>query len=170
MKIEIDYCSRVGNTERIAYALKEYLADVPCWMVDMDLDEPSLDADVYLVGFGVRKNACPFTTLEWLEQLEGKRIVLFCTSALGSIPGYQQRLEAQIVPFLPEGSTYEGMYLCPARMTREEYEYLENQMTQNGKISNIPKLKEIYEESLAHPDQEDIAAAVKFISEKLGCI
>lgn len=170
MRIEIDYCSRIGNTERIAYALKEMLSDYRCRMVDMDLSQPSLDADVYLVGFGVRKNACPFSTLEWLEQLEGKRIILFCTSALGSISGYQQRLEAQIVPFLPEDCTYDGLCLCPAKMTRDEYEYLEKQMTQNGKISNIPKLKEMYEESLDHPDDEDIRAVCRFVFERLGYI
>ena len=170
MRIEIDYCSRNGNTERIAYALKELLSAYYCRMVDMDVSEPTPDADVYLVGFGVRKNACPFSTLEWIEQLEGKRILLFCTSALGSISGYQQRLEAQIVPFLPADCTYEGLHLCPAKMTREEYEYLENQMTQNGKTENIPRLREMYQESLAHPDNEDLKAVMQFVAEKLGCI
>ena len=166
MRIEIDYCSRTGYTEQIAYALREIFAGHYCQMVDIDLEEPTLDADIYLVGFGVRKNACPFSTLEWLEQLSGKTILLFCTSALGSISGYQQRLEAQIMPFLPDDCDYKGMLLCPAKMSKEEFSYLETLMIQNGKQENVLKLQSMYEESLSHPNTEDLKNAQEFVIRK----
>ena len=167
MRIEIDYRSSSGNIEQIGYALKELLIDYDCRLADMDLNEPSLDSDIYLVGFGVRKNACPFSTLEWIEQLEGKTILLFCTSALHSIKGYQQRIEAQIMPFLPEDCDYRGLVICPAKMTKEELTYLEGQMIQNGKQENIAQLHRMYEESLSHPDRKDLLAVQEFILERL---
>lgn len=167
MRYEIGYCSKTGNTERIALALKSRLEDQECILADIDSQEPTLDADVYLIGFCVRRHACPFKVLEWLEQLEGKTVVLYCTSALSSIPGYRERIEAQIRPFLPTDCAYMGLHLCPSSMTQEEFSYLEAQMTQNGKQENLPKLQQMYEDSLSHPDDKDIDEVIEFVREKL---
>ncbi len=167
MKIELDVFSSNTQMQRITDALRELLEDERICTADIGTDEPMIDADVHLVCFDIRKHACPFLVIEWIERLEGKEILLIGFSALGGIEGYPRRIESQILPFLPDDCDYKGMYLCPSTMNDEELAYLEKQMVQNGKRENISKIHQMYEDSLSHPDEGDILEVVQYVREKL---
>jgi len=170
MKIELDVCSSARQMRRITEALMHLLEDECVCIEDVETGTPSSDADVHLVCFDIRKHACPFPVIEWIEQLEGKRIMLICTSALGGISGYQKRIESQLLPFLPDECTYLGMHLCPAAMYEEEVAYLERQMAQSGEAAGMVKLKGMAQASFAHPDEQDLRNVQHFVFERLECI
>lgn len=163
MKYEIVYVSKTRSTEKVAYALAEALPGNQCRVVNLGNEKPSNDADVYLIGFGVRKGSCPFNVLEWLEELEGKKIMLFATGGLAMLNGYQRKIEPLVTSFLPEQCEYLGFFLCQGKITQEGYAYLEGCLTDPDGSSAREKLQQLYAFSQNHPDEQDLENAQEFL-------
>lgn len=167
MKIQIVYLSKTGNTAKLAHALvKVFPSD--CELVDINLRQPSLDADIYLIGFGVQRGACPFVLLDWLEELEGKQILLFSTCGLAAFPEYRRKLESLIIPFLPDHCTYHGVYLCQGSISQAGFDYLKSCLNNPADGRSIQNLEQLYQDSQSHPNQQEIEALIDFVRQKLS--
>jgi len=163
LNFEIVYLSKTGNTRKVAQALANALPAGSCRLVDFAHEEPSENADVYFIGFGVQRGACPYLLLEWLEELHGKKIMLFATGGLAAFQDYHKRIESIILPFLPEACEYLGMYLCEGKISQEGYAYLKSCLSNPDDSSSKQNLDKIYEHSQSHPDQQDLENACHFL-------
>lgn len=163
MKYEIVYVSKTGSTEKVASALAEALPRNQCRVVNFDNTKPSDDADVYLIGFGVNKGTCPYRLLAWMEELEGKKIMLFATGGLAAFQGYQRKLEAIVTSFLPEDCEFLGLFLCQGKITQEGYAYLESCLSDPNAPNSAKNLQQLYSYSQSHPDEQDLENACYFL-------
>jgi len=87
MKYEIAYISQSGNTEKLAHGIADSLPHRDTFVTDLSCEEITGKADVYLVGFGLKKEAIPLKIMDVLEELEGKTILFFVRH-----PSNRQRL------------------------------------------------------------------------------
>lgn len=170
MKYEIIYTSKTGSTEKVAYALAKMLPPSQCRIVNIDQEESSDSADVYLIGFGVQKGACPYRLLALLEKLEGKKMLFFATGGLAAFKGYQKKLEASITSFLPDNYVYLGLFLCQGKISQEGYAYLESCLNHPSDAAAAQNLKQLYTYSQSHPDEQDLQNACAFLKNALSAV
>ena len=82
MKYEVVYISQSGNTEKLAHGIADSLPHRDTFVTDLSCEEITGKADVYLVGFGMKKEAIPLKIMDVLETLEGKTILFFVTASI----------------------------------------------------------------------------------------
>jgi len=87
MKYEVAYISSSGNTEKLAHGIADSLPHRDTFVTDLSCEEITGKADVYLIGFGLKKEAIPLKIMDVLEELEGKTILFFVRH-----PSNRQRL------------------------------------------------------------------------------
>lgn len=167
MNVQIVYFSKTGNTAKLAHTLADTLP-VKCRLVNVSKEQPTLDADVYLIGFPVQRGACPLVLLDWLEELEEKQILLFATGGLASFEEYHRRLNSLIIPFLPDTCCYHGLFLCQGSLSEEGYAYLKSNLSAPQDERSVQNLEKLYRYSQNHPDEHDIEAACQFVRQKLS--
>lgn len=167
MKYEIVYISKSGCTKKVAQALAEAVSPQPCRLVNFEMETPSDDADVYLVGFGVRRGACPYALLEWMEELDGKKVMLFATAGLAALDGYQGRIETVASSFLPDSCEYLGMYLCQGTISQEGYDYLRSRFASPDNETAMQNVKQLRAWSQGHPDAQELQDACTFLRNAL---
>lgn len=167
MKYEIVYFSKNGSTKKLAQSLTKYFPAGQCRLVDIAAEEPDQDAEVYLVGFGVQRGACPYLVLDWLENLKGKKVLLFATGGLAAFPEYHKKLETLVTSFLPDECEYLGFHLCQGRISQEGYAYLESCLSNPNDSSSAQTLKQLYAHSQNHPDASDIEKTWAFVRDHL---
>lgn len=167
MKCQIAYMGRIGNAPRIARAIAEILPSNYCSIIDMEKLTPDKDSDTYIFCFDLKNDACPFVVLDFIEELEGKTILMIGISAIGTDEKYRAHLESQITPFLPDHCQYRGTYLCKGRMTQEEMMYISSRADEKGTSLDREKLMKLYEESQSHPDMMDLHNVLQFVSRQI---
>ena len=167
MKYELAYLSRSGGASRIIKALIDVIPAGQYRVVDMSSQEPSEDAEIYVLGFDVQRGNCPFGLLDFIEKLEGKTIILVAVDGMGDDSKRRDRLEGQITPFLPENCSYLGMHLSCGRFTEKDIAYIEEQAEQAGSKVDIEKIKKVFEQSQHRPDMMDVQNALLFLKKKL---
>lgn len=168
MKIQIVYLSKTGNTRKAAQALADHFADQHCRLVDLSRENATMDADVYLLGFGIRKGAVPFAILDQMEELEGKAILLFSTAGLAAFADYKTQLERQLIPFLPFSGEYLGLILVPGSFEKEGFDYLKSTLKNADDPVQVEKLYDLQQRMHDHPDQNDLNELCSQIRERLN--
>ena len=81
MSYAIVFSSKTGNTALLAQTLQEQLPQADCCYFGAP-DAAALAADTLYVGFWTDKGKADADTLDFLQQLHGKRVFLFGTAAL----------------------------------------------------------------------------------------
>jgi len=74
MKYQVVYESQSGNTEQLAKAIASCFPENQVNLVDINLQTPSKNADIYCIGFGVRHSLCSMRLIDFLECLNNKTI------------------------------------------------------------------------------------------------
>ena len=64
MNYEIAYYSLSGNTEKLAYGIAKRLPENQAFLTNLQEEEVTLAADVYLVGFGILSKF-PFVSFQF---------------------------------------------------------------------------------------------------------
>ncbi len=167
MNIQIVYYSKTGNTAKLAHTLSNALP-ANCRLIDISKELPTLDADAYLIGFGVQRGACPFVLLDWLEELQGKPILLFATGGLATFQDYRKKLESLVIPFLPDECQYHGLFLCQGRISEEGYDYFKSCLSNPADERAQQNLQQLYEFSQGHPNRQEIEEICHFVRSKLS--
>jgi len=168
MKYQIVYVSQSGNTEYLAQAIEGCLPADETQLVDLNSHTPSLDAEGYFVGFGVRHNACPLNVLDFLEQLTDKTVIAFATCGMKASEAYQESIERGIEPFLPEDCDYRGLYLCQGSISSEGAAALRHRFEKTGDAEMIKKFDAYCQTTSGYPTREEAVDACRFVTEALN--
>lgn len=159
MKLCIAYYSPGENTQKLAFSVAGKLPHLSPVLVDLEYESLPTDCDHYLIGFGVRRNACPMQVLESLALLPPSRVAFFVTAALGKNDAYEALLTRQIQAFLPEHTALLGLHQCAGALSQEGRAYFEDQL----RTLNQPELYEkVVRECYGHPDENDIQSLIAF--------
>ena len=106
LNYEIAYYSLSGNTEKLAYGIAKRLPENQAFLTNLQEEEVTLAADVYLVGFGINNGTVPLKVMDALDRLAGKKIFLFVTCGIEPSEEYKRLIERKIEPFLPDECDY----------------------------------------------------------------
>ena len=168
MKYEIIYLSKSGNTAKVARAIASRYPQTQCRIVDFAKEEPSLDADIYLIGFGVNRGTCPFSLLSFLRKLEGKTIILFGTGAISAASQITKQIEYAILPFLPEHCAYKGICIVPGSFSKAGMDYLCTALQVQNDSVKEQQLYNLYAAAAHRPDQMDYETVLSYIQSALA--
>ena len=93
MSYAIVFSSKTGNTALLAQTLREQLPQTDCCYFGAP-DAAALAADTLYVGFWTDKGKADADTLDFLQQLHGKRVFLFGTAGFGGSAPYFEKILA----------------------------------------------------------------------------
>lgn len=167
LNYEIAYYSLSGNTEKLAYGIAKRLPENQAFLTNLQEEEVTLAADVYLVGFGINNGTVPLKVMDALDRLAGKKIFLFVTCGIEPSEEYKRLIERKIEPFLPDECDYCGILLCRGQIAEEVLSKIQRQFAQQPDDPAIKKMISESKLSEGHPDETDAENAVRFIREKL---
>lgn len=167
MKYQIVYESRSGNTELVAQAIAACLPKEQTELINLDVQMPTRDADVYCVGFGVRYSTCPMRVLEFLELLNRKTILLFATCGMPPTERYHDILERSIEPFLPDSCDYRGLFLCQGSIGKDGFTALNYRFENNIDEETLLHFEEFCLGTYEHPTECDLENAQEFVWQAL---
>lgn len=78
LNYEIAYYSLSGNTEKLAYGIAKRLPENQAFLTNLQEEEVTLAADVYLVGFGINNGTVPLKVMERIEPAGRKEDIPVC--------------------------------------------------------------------------------------------
>jgi flavodoxin len=167
MNYEVAYLSHSGNTAILAQEIARLLSDEAVHLTDLSRGEPSQNADVYLVGFGVNRGRVPVKIMDVLESAEGKTILLFVTCGMEPTEAYKASVERKILPFLPDQCNYRGIFLCAGEFPDEVVRNLPELLRQQPDNPQAQLLAQHHQKTSGHPNAEDLAHLQTFLRAKL---
>lgn len=162
MKTQILYRTRTGNTEMLAKAIFEAVPGKQKDIAFLDKDTECNKADLYFIGFWTDRGSASVEVLDYLANLQGKKIALFGTCGMGDNPEYYKKIEENIKVFIEGDNEYLGAYLCQGKMPmaiREKYVKMKNQ--QNEK--QVEAMLRNFDRAMLHPDERDIQGTKMFV-------
>jgi len=168
MKCEVAYISQSGNTEKLAHGIADSLPHRKTFVTDLSCERITGKADVYILGFGIKKEAIPLKIMDVLEELEGKTILFFVTASIKPTEEHVKEIERKLSPFMPNVCDYKGLYLCPGQVSDATLEKLREILAQNPENEQAKEAYNICQKTLGRPNQEDIDHACDFVLEKLN--
>lgn len=171
MKYEIAYISGSGNTEKLAHTIADSLPHRDTFVTDLSCEEITEKADMYLIGFGMKQEAIPIKimdVLEKLEELEDKTVLLFVTAPVEPTEEHIKEVKRKLDPFIPNNCNYKGLYLCPGQVSEETFIKVKMLLEQDPENEQAKSAYSVCQQTMGHPNQEDINDACNFIREKLG--
>ncbi|MBQ6735747.1 MAG: flavodoxin domain-containing protein [Lachnospiraceae bacterium] len=163
-RFAVIYASETGNTEMVAREIYEAIRSDSKELLDVRNFDGRLESDVYFIGYWVNHSTCSLEIMDLLGSLHGKHVALFGTCGIDDSEHYYQRLERNVIAFLPEDNNYLGAFYCRGKMPpqiRERYE--EARGTYEDDILN--RMLQTYDEALSHPDRQDLLQAHLFVDE-----
>lgn len=167
MKYQISYLSPVGNCAKLAEAFEDILEDV-C-VVDLECDN-EIAGEVHLVGFEMNEvnfKAIPYEIMEFLDGVEGKTVLLFATCPFQADQVTRDQLERVILPFLPNDCDYRGLFLCSGQGTNAFLSNIRTLAQKRPEDEKVSSLLKSCQDSVGHPDEDDIMRACLFVSKEL---
>ncbi len=156
--IQVLYTQGEGNTESMAEEIIKKLPAEKSEKEIISLDTKLKPADLYIIGFGIRRNTLPYHVLQLLDQLENKRVAFFASGALGRVDAYKTKIESQILSFLPDRCDYQGLFVCAGSLSQDGMDYFREQL--NG---NEAALRQLLARTVNHPNTEDMEQLGLFI-------
>ena len=167
MKYEVAYISGSGNTEKLAHGIADSLPHRDTFVTDLSCEDITGKADVYLIGFGMKKEAIPLKIMDVLEELEGKTILFFVTASIKPTEAHVKEIERKLDPFMPSNCDYRGLYLCPGQVSEETLSKLRTLLEQDPENEHAKAAYDACSHTIGRPNQEDIDDACDFIRKKL---
>lgn len=167
MRYEIDFLSRSGNTKKLADAIEGMLPVRDTEFIDLLSDEPTTDADAYVIVFSFNKGTIPLKIMEMLDMLEGKTMLFLVTLGADTPEDYHEAIEQKLKPFMPSDCDYRGLYLCKGAFPESVIEAAEEQLQKNPDNEYAHMVRECCKQANGHPDQNDLDSACAFVRSKL---
>ena len=155
MRYAIVFSSKTGNTALLAQTLQEQLPQADCCYFGAP-DAAALAADTLYVGFWTDKGKAAAATLDFLQQLHGKRVFLFGTAGFGGSAEYFEQILAAVQKSLDESNTVIGTYMCQGKMPMTVRQQYEKMLQEPIQASILEMLIENFDKALAHPDAADL--------------
>lgn len=162
LKTKVLYVSGTGNTERVAEAVYREIPGTSKDILKLDSCFEKYSADTYFVGFWANCGSASVEILEFLSDLHGKNIALFCTCGMGRNEEYYKKIEKNVAAFIPDDNRYLGAFFCQGKMpihVRRKYE----QMDTPENHEKVEQLLRNFDKALLHPDKNDLEHARLFV-------
>ena len=163
MNAAVVYSSKSGNTERVAKAVADKLADqgvsltyrgrVP--QAGSSEETEALSADVVYAGFWTDKGACAEDMAALLAKLDGKRVFLFGTAGFGGSEQYFDQIAARVAQSLPATAELLGSAMCQGQMGPAVKARYEAMLRSDPDNARVKAMIENFEHALGHPDEAD---------------
>ena len=155
MSYAIVFSSKTGNTALLAQTLREQLPQADCCYFGAP-DAAALSADTLYVGFWTDKGKADADTLDFLQQLRGKRVFLFGTAGFGGSAPYFEKILAATRKALDGSNTVIGTYMCQGKMPPSVRARYEAMRTLPAPLENLDALIENFDRARTHPDADDL--------------
>lgn len=156
MKVAIVYKSLTGNTELVAQAIREGLADEVVYFGGPQ-DVPK--ADLYFVGSWTDKGMCCEEIGEFLKTAENMKIAYFGTAGFGGSQAYYQGLFQRIKEILPPSSELKDYFFCQGKMPMRVRERYVSMLAAHPGDKKLEASVKNFDEASSHPNQEDLRRA-----------
>lgn len=164
MKIAIVYASITGNTKKIAESIKEELKEENIVYFGPVIKE-NIDADFFIVGSWTNRGTATNEIINFLKQLENKKIAIFGTAGYGGSKDYYETIYNRIKSEIPSSNQLLGHFYCQGKMPLSVKERYINMIKANPADANLKVSLENFEEALKHPDDKDLENVKKWIRE-----
>lgn len=156
-QILIAYSSRTGNTKKVAEALYGAAED-KCVLMETEKVE-NLDCyDLIFVGYWVDKGGPDKISREFLQKLEGKRIVLFQTLGADPMSDHALGCFANAGKWLKESNSVLGGLSIRGAIDPKLIETMEKRPVGHPHAPTVESRKR-WAEASTHPDQADLEKA-----------
>ena len=171
MTYAVVYASKTGNTELLARHICETLGEEGCAYAGDPKAAPAeaLAADVVFVGTWTDKGGAAEEARAFLEALRDKRVFLFGTCGFGASEAYFGQVLARIGASLHESCELVGTFMCQGKMpaaVRARYEaMLAAAEPGSTEAARAQLFLDNYDQALAHPNADDLAALEKALGE-----
>lgn len=170
MKIAIVFASQTGNTAQAAQAIREGCAGqeiVAFGPPPADVGE----AELVFAGSWTDRGTCAPEMKEFLGSLHGKTVALFGTAGFGLSETYFASLGDRFKAEVPADNRVVDAWFCPGRMPESVRARYAAQLAEHPGDRRLENMLAAYDQSLSHPDGEDLESARAFarsILEKAG--
>ena len=158
MKYAVIYISETGNTEELAKNIFVSLPGNDKKIIDAQKMTELPEAECYFIGFPVKNRSCGIEILNILEQLENVKIALFASCGLPATDKYKQYIENAVSPWINDGCSCLGFFLCQGKASEKFRKKLE---IETGYSSD--ELNKVMEMGSGHPDDNDIDKLYEFV-------
>ena len=155
MSYAIVFSSKTGNTALLAQTLQEQLPQTDCCYFGAP-DAAALAADTLYVGFWTDKGKADADTLDFLQQLRGKRVFLFGTAGFGGSEEYFEKILKAVQKSLDKSNTLTGSFMCQGKMPLSVRQRYEKMKAQPIPLPHVDALIRNFDSALSHPDAEDL--------------
>ena len=167
MRYEIDYLSRSENTKKLADAVEKLFPVRDTEIIDLLHEEPTADADVYVIIFSFNKGTVPLKIMDMLDLLEGKTILFLVTLETNVTSDYQEKKKKKITLFLPADCDYRGVFLCKGAFPESVIAAAEKQLKADPDNEYAHMVSECCHQAKGHPDRIDMENACEFVRSQL---
>lgn len=157
MKYAVIYQSKSGNTREIAEEIFNSLSTDEKEIQDIDCEEEIPQADIYLIGFGIRNQMCSMDIINCFDQITGGRFAIFATCGYVATEQYKASLEKRLDVWMPEDADYLGMFLCQGNVSNEGQKNMLDQMPEEAE-----RMEQLFAYGKTHPDSADLEKAAQF--------
>ena len=155
MEYMVVYSSKTGNTKQVA---TEIFSALPGMSKDMQNIEEynGKDADIFFVGFWANRGSCDMSVIDFISELEGKKIALFGTCGFGGDEEYYKTIEQKVSVWIPDDCEYLGAFMCQGKMPVSVRKRYESMLEQNPEDERMKAMVENFDRALSHPDASDL--------------
>ncbi len=167
MRYSIVYSSRTGNTRQLAQAIQDRLPNEQLVYCGAPSGE-ALAAEVLFVGFWTDKGSCDPDTEAFLAQTAGKTVFLFGTAGFGQSQDYFDQILARVQQKLPADAKAGGGFMCQGRMPQAVRQRYQAMLEKEPDNQRYQLFLANFDQALAHPGPEDLAAAGDWAERCLG--
>lgn len=155
MKYSIVYSSKTGNTKQVAEEILNFYGYDKCAYFGNPSYE-ALQANVIFVGFWTDKSRPNSECIEFLKQIDNKKIFIFGTAGFGKSDQYFKKILKKSIKCIKNSNEILGTFMCQGKMpdvVRERYVRMAEKPIH---IPNIQKMIENFDEAKTHPDELDL--------------
>jgi flavodoxin len=166
----ICYSSKTGNTKKVAEIIFEICPfNKDIFNLEKNRDIPDSDNfDLIIVGYWVESSKANSLTIDFLNTVKNKRVVLFGTAGTDVNHPYVKSVISKTENEIDSSNDLLGHFICQGQISEEvitNFEFLANSQPENKMLSALLKIfKEQYPISIGHPNMTDLQQAKIYFS------
>ena len=166
MKHLVIYSSETGNTENLANAIGESLT-TNFDIAHVNIAPEPLNYDVIFVGYRINNGSIDKELKEYLQQVRGKKIFLFGTMGANPSSPYGGLIKKNIQNVFEQNNTIIGHFLCQGKISKQIMNKWFSILESNPNDLHAQKQVENYNNSINHPNENDILELRKLLVQSL---
>lgn len=167
MKTLVIYSSLTGNTKKLAQAIANEMEDTEIISVDEFRVSMMDNFDFFMIGYWVDKGVCDDKSKEVLKHMLDKKVALFGTLGAKENTKYYDMVKAKVEE-QAQGVHVIGHFLCQGSVGEKTMERYREMLKKTPDDIHLKAQLEAYEEGIHHPNELDIANAIRFAKSLLG--